>query len=233
MDGPKITFIDKDHKYFLDNGKELESATNFISRFFEKFDKDYWSKYVAKRDGFTVKEVLTKWGDKSKDACDFGTLVHNYAESIIKKTIMPEPITRKEKMYFEAVDLFMTNESYEFFDAETIVGSPKLGIAGTIDGLSKKNNKIFLIDWKTNEKIDFQGYKDKRCNEPIIHLPDCKFTKYSLQLSLYRYILEKEYNYEVGGQKLIHLYPDGTYNKIDVDYLKDEIEHMLLFEGML
>lgn len=231
---PNIKFIADGHRYLIEEtGQELRSATQFISNFFEKFDKDYWSKYIAARDGFTVKDVLKKWNDKSKESMGFGTLVHAYAEALIKNKELPDPLTQRHSVYFSAVDLFMKEEPYEFFDAEKVIGSPSLGIAGTIDGLSKIGDEVFLIDWKTNEKIDFQGYNGKACLKPLDNLPDCNFSKYSLQLSLYRYILEKEDGIAVSGQRLVHLYPDGTYHNIEVPYLKEEVEKMLAFEGVL
>ena len=232
MSEPSITFIEKGHKYIHD-GNQLESATEFISQFFEKFDTNKWSTYVAKRDGMPVQEVLDMWEKKKNFSCEFGTFIHNYAEDLIKKKTPKKPQTDMQKNYYQAIDSFMKNESHEFFDAEKIIGSPKHSIAGTIDGLSKKNNGIYLIDWKTNKKIDTYGYNDKRCLSPIHYLADCNFTKYTLQLSLYRFILENDYGWKVKGQKLVHLKPDGSYFIHKINYLKDEIVLMLHHTGKI
>ncbi len=234
MAEPKIRFFEKDHVYIdEDTGIRLDSATEFISMFFEKFDKEKWSRYVAKKDNISVQEVLDKWEKKKKWSCEFGTSVHNYAEDLIKNKKPREPPTELHKKYFDAIDLFMKKEPYKFIYAEKIVGSPKYRIAGTIDAVSKKNNSIYLIDWKTNKKIETCSYNDKRCLSPIHYLPDCNFTKYSLQLSLYRFILEVVYGWKVEGQKLVHLKPNGSYFIHDVDYLKDEIVMMLSHAGRL
>ncbi len=234
MSEPKIKFIEEGHIYIHeDTGKELISATEFIKQFFEKFNKAKWSNYVAERDNLTVREVLKKWEDKGNRAKNFGTYVHNYAESLIKRLPKPEATTDKHKKYFQAINLFMITEPYQFFDAEKIIGHPEYGIAGTVDAISKKDGQIHLIDWKTNQKIETQAYYDKKCLYPLGYLPDCNFTKYSLQLSLYRYILEKKYRWDVEGQKLVHLQDDGTYHKYEVKYLKKEVKAMLAYTGRL
>ncbi len=231
MQEPIITFIEKGHKY-IHEGRELESATEFISQFFEKFDKEKWSKHVAKRDGLTVEEVLELWKNKADASCKFGHYVHNYAEALIKKTKTPEPVTKNHKTYFKAIDKFMENENHEFFDAEKIIGSSTIGIAGMIDGLSRTDEGIFLIDWKTNKRIEKYGYNNRTCPPPLELLQDCKFSKYTLQLSLYRYILEKFYGWDVAGMMLVHLKAEN-YDIHEVKYLKEEIKTMLAHAGKL
>jgi coproporphyrinogen III oxidase len=51
------------------------------------------------------------------------------------------------------------------------------------------------------------------------HLEDTNYSKYSLQLNLYKYILEKNYNMKIGGMFLIILHPKND-NYI-VEYVND------------
>jgi ATP-dependent exoDNAse (exonuclease V) beta subunit len=234
MSEPTITFIEKGHKYIHEeSGDNLTSATTFIGQFFEKFDADKWSAYVAKRDGMTVQQVLDLWEEKRIFAGEFGTHVHNYAESIIKGTKQPVATIKKHEVYFKGVDEFMITEPHKFFDAEKVIGNPKWGIAGQVDGLSKTEKGIFLVDWKTNKKLDFNAYGDKRATGPINHLQDCNYSKYTLQLSLYRLILEQVYGWEIAGQILVHLTNYGTYHTYNIEYLKDEIVMMLQHDGRI
>ena len=57
-------------------------------------------------------------------------------------------------------------------------------------------------------------------------LLDCKFNHYSLQLSLYRYLLEKNYNITLDNQMIIHLDINNVKNYV-TPYLKDHIEAIL------
>lgn len=229
-----ILFIPEGHKYIHEeSGKELQSVTQFISEFFEKFDTERWSNHIALRDNLTVEKVLDMWEKKSIASREFGKLVHSYAESKINKKKKIIPTNRSERMYFNAVNEFMRNENHKFIEAEKIIGCPVYGIAGQVDAITKTKKGLFIIDWKTNRSIDFLGYNDKRCQKPIEHLQDCNYSKYSLQLSFYRYILEIEYDLKISGQLLIHLAQDGRYEKYETDYLKDEIENMLAVTGRL
>ncbi|MFH2020256.1 MAG: PD-(D/E)XK nuclease family protein [archaeon] len=227
-----ITFIKEGHRYvYNETGKELQPSTDFIAEFFEKFDTERWSRHIALRDGMSVQAVLDMWEKKKNDSCDFGTNVHSYAESLIRKTDPPEPRTKAEEIYFNAVDRFFETEDHEFIEAEKIIGSPAYGLAGQIDAVSKTDKGIWLVDWKTNKSIDVHAYMGKKALKPIDHLEDCNFSKYSLQLSLYRYMLEKEM--KVAGLLLVHLLPNGRYEKYKVDYLRKEVERMLAFTGRL
>jgi ATP-dependent exoDNAse (exonuclease V) beta subunit len=229
-----ILFIPDGHRYIHEeSGKELQSVTQFISEFFEKFDTERWSAHIALRDNLTVKQVLDMWEKKKDDSCDFGKLVHSYAESLIRGSKKVIPSNKAERMYFSAVNDFMRSEKHEFIEAEKVIGSPLYGIAGQVDAISRTKKGMCIIDWKTNKSIDLAGYNDRRCQRPIDHLQECNYSRYSLQLSLYRYILELEYGFKISGQLLIHLRPDGKYERYETDYLKDEIESMLAYTGRL
>ena len=66
-------------------------------------------------------------------------------------------------------------------------------IIETIDGI----RYIDLEDFKTSKTIDLESFYDSRnqkyatLNAPLNHIMDCNFMKYSLQLSMYAFFLEK------------------------------------------
>ena len=57
-------------------------------------------------------------------------------------------------------------------------------------------------------------------------LDDCNYMHYTLQLSLYRYILEENYKIKINNQALIHLTPTEAV-VYECDYLKQNIVDML------
>lgn len=79
-------------------------------------------------------------------------------------------------------------------------------IAGTIDCLLVKNGKFWILDWKTNkDELKFKSGYYKKINgiktnqwvdkkeyffSPLDNLENCKGTIYTMQLSLYAYLLE-------------------------------------------
>ena len=72
---------------------------------------------------------------------------------------------------------------------------------------NKNKNKISLVDWKTNKQIKTKenAYRHGMKGTPAEKIYDCNFEKYSLQLSMYKYILENVYNIDVNGLYILHL----------------------------
>ena len=68
---------------------------------------------------------------------------------------------------------------------------------------------------------------EKKGTGACSHLVDCNFNKYQLQLSLYAYLLEEEYNVIIEELNLVHLKEDG-YKVYNCDYMKNTIKEMLL-----
>jgi ATP-dependent exoDNAse (exonuclease V) beta subunit len=121
------------------------------------------------------------------------------------------------------------NEHNSFF-SEVIVYSKELGIAGTIDLLvyNSEQNMYHLVDWKTNKRIDKNSFRNKKgILSSSKHLDDCNFMHYSLQLSFYRYILERYYGLEVGSQTLFHLKENDSYEIFNVEYKSEDLINML------
>ena len=63
---------------------------------------------------------------------------------------------------------------------------------------------------------------------PLNNLMDCNYIHYSLQLSLYAYLLQQinpEFN--IKSLKLIHIDHDNKQHEYECEYLKDDVERML------
>ena len=118
------------------------------------------------------------------------------------------------------------------FFSEIIVYSEELSIAGTIDLVTqnKKTGVYDIYDWKTSKKIEMRSYGNKRgTHEVTKKIMDCNFYHYSLQMSLYRYILEKYYDIEINNNHIVHLRDDGV-KTISTPNMKNEISAMLNHE---
>jgi ATP-dependent exoDNAse (exonuclease V) beta subunit len=63
---------------------------------------------------------------------------------------------------------------------------------------NEKSGKLEIWDWKTNKKIDKKN-RWQQFKEPISHLDVCELNTYSLQLSLYKYIITRNTNIELRG----------------------------------
>lgn len=116
-------------------------------------------------------------------------------------------------------------------------------VAGTIDCLLVKGKQFMIVDWKTNKKeLHFKSGYYKKVNGiestqwvdtndymlgPIKHLKHCKGVIYTLQLSLYAYILEL-WGLECVGLVLYHIRPDMRPKAYNIIYDKLSSELLLI-----
>ena len=201
------------HTYTV-NGTPFISVTTLISQWFAKFDAD---KTLAKMNksnypGMTNEEIKEQWLKKGKDASDKGTELHESIEAYMNGT--PKPLDTKEYQYF--LD-FMEIEKPETFHAEWCVFHEPTKLIGTIDYVATSPDGLNLYDWKRSEDLSkHYGY----CILPELqHLPDSKYWKYTIQLNLYKFLLE-EMGHKVNKMYIVCLHPTNlSYKKIEVSKL--------------
>ena len=224
----EIKLDESTHKYILEGHKEIDftSVTTCIAAFFETFNKNEVAHklvtYVKKYKGRTVKDLICEWDETAQ----FGTTVHKEIEDYIKLKKIPE--TDRAIAGIEWLKKYLQKSDYELF-SEVIVYSLELKIAGTIDLIifDKVSKKYSILDWKTSKSISTDSYKMKIGNSAeTADLLDCKFNHYALQLSLYRYLLEKNYNLELDDQIIIHLDKNSVHGYI-APYLENHIISIL------
>jgi hypothetical protein len=63
---------------------------------------------------------------------------------------------------------------------------------------------------------------------PVSHLPDTNYWHYTLQLNLYRWMLEKHYGVKISEMALIVLHPNkSNYKRYVLNRLDQEVEEIL------
>ena len=93
--------------------------------------------------------------------------------------------------------------------------------------MDKKSGEYVLIDWKTSKRIDKSSFNGKKgIKKESCTIDDCNYNHYALQLSLYRYILEKYYGIQVARQLVAQL-KDDRVETYSMPYMKNEIITML------
>tara|TARA_Y100001978_G_C23538841_1_gene358733 strand:+ start:58 stop:774 length:717 start_codon:yes stop_codon:yes gene_type:complete len=227
----RIILNDENHTYILSNqpGIKFISVTTFIEKFFAGFDPESVANKLinnySKYSNFSVSELISKW----KEAADHGTKVHMEIEQWIQSGIEPNELKAKNGKEWLRVNF---DKSNVIFFPEIIVYSKELSIAGTIDLViqNKNTGEYDIYDWKTSKKIEMRSYGNKRgTHEVTKNIMDCNFYHYSLQMSLYSYILEKYYNIKINNNHIVHLKDDGV-KAISTPYMKNEIIAMLNHE---
>ena len=226
----KLINLEEDtHTYFLQNSNiNFQSVTEFIHTFFKEFDENKIANKLKsihpRYTGMTAKELIEKWNSNR----DRGTKVHKEIEDYILKKDN-NTYDMKSKQAIDFINKKCIKDSNVLLP-ELIIYSEKLKLAGTIDLViyNKLTNQISLIDWKTNKKINKKAFResDTGLRWPTKSLPDCNFTHYTLQLSLYKYILQNNYNIKVNGIFLMHL-KDETYELYKCNYKESIIINML------
>ena len=223
-----ITLNKETHEYKLDTdpGIAFTSVTTYVDKFFEGFDAQKIATKLVnnhpKYSSYTVESLIAEWNATA----DHGTKVHNEIEEWIKEGTEPSEIKAiNGKDWLESYKL---KSNIDVF-SEVIIYSTELSIAGTVDILAKNNDtgEYELIDWKTSKKIETVSFGNKMgTHDATKHIMDCNFYHYSVQLSLYRYILEEYYNIKINNQLIAHIRNDGV-NAIVAPYMKSEIREML------
>ena len=109
--------------------------------------------------------------------------------------------------------------------AEIVVGDKEWGVTGMIDQLffNEKSGKLEIWDWKTNKAIKKEN-KWQQFKEPLSHLDVCELNTYSLQLSFYKLIVERNTELELGDCYIVWFNEKNeTYKIIKCYDFSDEI----------
>ena len=224
-----VKYFDGPHKYYLD-GVELTSATRFIGNFKPKFQTEKIAKRYAEKRGLTIEEVITDWDLKRDKSTVKGSAVHDYAENWWNNKEFPynPTIALKEfghdiikEPFDKCREIFMKfyNDSKKNLvpvKMELVVGDRDYGIGGMVDCLfyNKKSGNLEIWDYKTNKKINEKNNYGERFKSPISHLDVCEINTYSLQLGLYKHIIEKNTNLKLGNSYLIWINEKNSNYKI-------------------
>lgn len=232
-----IYLKEPEHVYLSHSRPDVlfKSATTFIKRFFSPFEakeiaRNLIKKGTGKYGSFNnTEEILEHWNELGER----GTFVHNEIDSYVTDgTPLTHDLAHKARLWLELV---LKSSRYKLF-SEQRVGVPQFKLAGTIDLLVYDSllDEWLIVDWKTNATIyesSFNGAKGTHW-ATVGHM-DCNYVHYSLQLSLYRWILENFYGFKVNSMYIVHLrdnitkkYPMG-FKTFPVTYDYYTIEKMI------
>lgn len=232
-----IKYYDEPHKYYL-NGKELISVTTIIHQYQEPFKEDYWAEIKANQFGITTKEVKRAWKFINKKGTLKGSIIHDYAENIFQNKIFDYPKQQiLNEFGFDPIwnEYLLTKKHVEkFYDdtkgklipikAEFVIYDEESLIAGMLDKLfyNVKTNEFQIWDYKTNKS--FSQTSERFLLDELSLINDCDLEIYSLQLQLYKYIIEKNTNIKLGKSYLVWLsHNNQNYQVIET---KDRSYHV-------
>ena len=239
-----IDFHEEEHFYTLNDYRFGISATSLIETYAQEFDSDGISQMVANKRGISQKEVLDEWKKENEFSCIKGSCIHLKAQSLwmgtdyeIDYNTIDDTIDkdRLKKVYDimskQATDFYNDyKDMYDMIQDEFIVWSKEFDIAGSIDGImyNKNTQQCCILDFKSNKDLQFKSKYRKKMKVPLHELDDVNGQHYYIQLSIYKYLIEKYTNIKVDELFIVYFNINAdSYEIIEIPYLKKEVEEIL------
>jgi len=164
--------------------------------------------------GMSSEDIQAAWKAESERACILGNWYHDQREQDI---IGCETIVRYEKtlpVIKPLLDGFnkklaplqkLINGIYP----EHMVYLKSAGICGQSDLVEVVDDTVHITDYKTNKEIKKESFVSwdgisKKMLGPLRHLDDCNLNHYTLQLSIYMYIILRHNPNLKPGKLIIH-----------------------------
>ncbi len=243
----------EDGHYYECKGKRVGiSVTRFIAEYENEFNEEEMAEKVALKNyktnldtgSFlpdTIEEVLKEWHYKRDFSCEKGTTCHEFAQSLwsgneykaLHFDESEEYMRALVRVRGQAINFWADyREHLEHLIDELPIGSEEYNIASCVDHLfyNKLTGGLVLVDYKTNSLMD--GYNKKAYKKamkvPLSHINDDALHHYYIQLSIYKYLIEKYTELKVDEMFIVYMSENiENYEIIDIPYLKEEVEKIL------
>lgn len=206
-------------------------------------DNKYW--------GMTAEQIKQSWKSNGDSVSSAGTSLHETIEHFMNgfgNVHLPLHFTHKHlfDMYAnEEPDSKPTSQpDWEYFlhfvrdypnlkpyRTEWMIFDEDVKLAGSIDMIYENpDGTMSIYDWKRSKDITKANTWNKFSTNPLLsHIPDTNFWHYTLQLNIYKTILERKYDVKVSSLCLVRLHPDAveaTYELLDVPILTTEMTQL-------
>jgi hypothetical protein len=259
-----IKFYEQGHRYEIltDPKKRYTSVTTLVHSQFPKFDADAIIAKIMRSKGWvpghkywgqTAEEIKALWNTSGAAAAGSGTNLHEQIESFMNDDRFKFVYTHNEllqeydiaKKYFTDpaaiewdffIQFIKDHPGLKPFRTEWLIYHEDVKVAGSIDMVYENpDGTLEIYDWKRcKDIIKVNDWNESSTNPLLSHIPATNFWQYSLQLNLYKRILEDKYGKIVTKLCLVRLHPDAadaTYELLEVPFLTNEID--ILFNQRL
>ena len=243
----RIVFDEPTHTYSIDGSNhKVISVTTLIHHYFPEFKPyEIITKMRKSKNGMPLKyqnmsdeEIIKQWNDNGKEASQLVTSLHKSIELYYEK----EPIDFIEMIKFNDIVEQHTVEFYYFlkfnetvkdrlrpYRTEWSIFRSELKLAGQLDMLYEiidEPGQYALYDWKRVKEIKFENKYEKGFYK-LNHLDHCNYNHYSIQLNIYKRILETLYGLKIKEMCLVVLHPDNdTFKLVEIHEMKKEIDYI-------
>ena len=223
-----IIFVENGHKYFINGDSNYISVTTIVRSIFPKFDADGLieklildknPKYIDK----PPETIKLEWKNNGEMAAMEGTRLHRNIE--LYSNGIPVVDDSKEFNFF-----LVFKEKYPYLHAyrtEWFIYDQEFRIAGSIDMIYKdiRDDTYHIYDWKRTKPFSSKSSKNNVGFGPFSNIPNSNLWHYSLQLNIYKYLLEKNYNIIISSMTLCRLHPNSRSHKlVNIPDMTNEVE---------
>jgi hypothetical protein len=222
-----IVSVERPHLYYI-NGScaDIISSTRFMHAFFPEFEDRKMAESIVCSKSFretshrpshkyhgckTADDILAKW----EEWRNLGTMLHanieNFMNNDFGDVLHPDNV-----IPFAQFQDFWSNKDFcrwQTFRTEWAVFDPEIRLAGKIDYVGiRENGKLVIVDWKRVLDIGDRSFAAFRGapemgNYVCSDIENCKMITYSLQVNIYKWILEKNYGVRVDSMFLVQFHP--------------------------
>lgn len=220
LESEPITMEESSHTYYYDGFDERQtfmSQSAVVELLQKPFDEEKMSLRCSRNPeheyyGYPPEEIKTLWREKNLKSRIYGSSFHNYVEDDLlgKEGLIENGIESIVTAYHDFKDKLLSKLT--FVHAENLICHPDYQVAGTYDYMGLYKDQLFMLDWKTNSKFNcFGGYKFK---PPFSNLANDKWTLYSLQAAIYKFIIEDRYGLELPHARIVWFKDQLTHKEL-------------------
>lgn len=221
-EGVVVLFDEQAHTYTY-NGQYLKGATSLTKDMYAPFEKEAIAKKCAGPWGMTTQDIVKMWEDNGSAAAMFGSSIHLMMENY---TRFGERALPKMPFLRDIVLSFPHDDSVKVHP-EVLLSAVALGMCGLCDRLVEINGVYRVEDYKFNYGA-FEPDKKMVC-KAFPDLPNCKFGKYVLQMSIYADMAERS-GLPVHDEVVAHVW-DGKWHNESHPRIKDVINTLLAVDA--
>lgn len=197
-----------------------------------------WNKILNDKTN-TIQGNLELWSYKNKFACNKGSTCHEYAQSRWSGEEWNLIEFDNSYLYLQAVNKIKEqadnfrkdfDDKLEHLYDEYVIGSEEYDIASAIDHLfiNKATGGLVLVDYKTNSDIHKSEKFAKNMKVPLHKTKDFTLNHYYIQLSIYKYLVEKYTDLVIEDMFIVYLSENiDNYEIIEIPYKKEDVIKIL------
>jgi len=238
-----ITFEPGPHTYQIHGEDGFVSVTTLIHGLFPPFDgakiakamvenKNFPKAYAYKKyrhllkPGQTTEErvklILQAWDKLRDEAASLGTIMHSTIERHFNEPVPGKLPSRTPEMnMFHEFAKEQIRVGKRPYRTEWMIYDEEFRVCGSVDMIFRDADGFFyIVDWKRSKKISKWGKWDGYgpLQEFGKRVSNCNFSHYTLQLNIYKYILEKRYGIKIKGMSIVVLHPNASkYEEHQID----------------